>query len=549
MDNLFDRVAERRRQQFEQLTHSRFDVLVIGGGITGSGVAWQLARWGLRIALIEQSDYASGTSSRSSKMIHGGFRYLPHGEIRLVRQVSRERTRLRALMPHLISPLPMTIPAYQGGPFSLGTLSFGSWLYDHLSHIDRQFAHQRLSPQDVQARTPGITGENLAGGIAYYEFGGHDARINWAVVKTAEQLGALTVNYVRANLKESRLIPDGPSHVAVEDLFSGGTGIVEARLVVNAAGPWADLLDPEARLVRSRGIHLVFLRERFPLSYATILPTPENANIFAVPRGPITYLGTTDYPDHGAVDSPDLPLSDAQYLLNVANRLFPQAALKLQDIIAAWSGVRPLVAQDAGQKTDRLSRRDLIVAKPSMVTVLGGKFTGFRATGESVARTVLGRLGGIGTLPAREAIWGAPAAETLERLKQRTMDAFNGAGHWTDVMVQRYGALTPEWLRWAKQTGSDGLEPVSDGIPWLKAEIDWAVLREQALSLADVLIRRSGIAWLGGLSPERLKEVAQRTADRMRLLLDWSPEERDRQMALFYRTAYVDDVERFRQTL
>lgn len=545
MESQLNQVAERRQRQFDALTHTHWDALVIGGGITGSGIAWQLARWGIKVALIEQGDYASGTSSRSSKLIHGGFRYLPHGELRLVRQVSRERTRLAQLMPHLIQPLPMTIPAYHGGPFSLSTLAFGSWVYDHLSHIDRDMSHRRLSASDVQTRTPGILPQQLTGGIAYYEFTGHDARINWAVVQTAEYLGTLTMNYVRANLAQSRLSADAPSFVTIEDRLSGRSGSVEARVVVNAGGPWADTLDPESHLVRSRGIHLVFPRDRFPLHYATILPTPENANIFAVPRGPITYLGTTDNPDDGMVDSPQLPVSDAQYLLDVANRMFPGAALKLTDVIAAWSGVRPLIAQDREQRTDRLSRRDLIVARPSMVTVLGGKFTGFRATAESVAETVLTRLGGTGRTPQPEAIVGAPGTLAMAGLRAQLTER---AGNWADLLIQRYGSRSLEWWEWAKQQGTEAIEPIRETAPLLTAEIDWAILREQAVSLADVLIRRSGLAWLGGLAPHVLREVAQRTADRMRTRLEWSPEERERQLTQFFHAAYVDDVARFRET-
>lgn len=534
-------VAERRRQQFHRLTHSRWDVLVIGGGISGAGIAWQLSRYGVRVALVEQGDYASGTSSRSSKMIHGGFRYLPHGELRLVRQVSRERSRLAHLMPHLIQPLSMTIPAYRGGPFPLWALALGSEVYDRLSQVDPPFAHRRLEVPEVMERAPGIRDDALKGGIAYFEFGGHDARINWAVAHTAAVQGALTMNYVRADITQSHLHADEPSEILVRDSLSGATGVVEARVVVNAAGPWADQLDGHAHLVRSRGIHLVFRRQRFPIHHATILPTADNANIFAVPRGPITYLGTTDNADDGSADTPRLPVDDANYLISIANSLFPQQNLRLKDVIAAWSGVRPLIAQDRKTRTDRLSRRDLIVARPSLVTVLGGKFTGFRATAESVAKTVLSRLGGASRTPLAESIADAPEAQDLD--KWETLVRHAGLA-WA---ATRYGTRSLEWINWARSRDRDALEPVLANVPLVQADIDWQVLYEEAVTVADVLIRRTGLAWLGGLEPETLREVARRTAERMRPWLNWSKDETERQVADFWRSAYFEDVLAFHQ--
>ncbi|NMP23123.1 glycerol-3-phosphate dehydrogenase/oxidase [Sulfobacillus harzensis] len=533
---------EQRERAFDRLTHSHWDVLVVGGGISGAGIAWQLSRWGVSVALVEQNDYASGTSSRSSKMIHGGFRYLPHGELGLVRQVSRERTRLARLMPHLISPLPMTIPAYRGGPFPLWALALGSGIYDRLGRIDATMAHRRLDPRSVKQRAPGIREDNLQGGIAYFEFGGLDARINWAVIATAAQQGVLALNYVRALFDQSTLKANGPSSVAVEDRLRGRMGTVEAQVVVNAAGPWADQLDRESHLVRSRGIHLVFPRKKFPLDFATILPTPENANIFAVPRGPVTYLGTTDNPDTSSIENPDLVAEDAQYLLGVANRLFPRLNLKLADVIAAWSGVRPLIAQDREARTDRLSRRDLVVARPSLVTVLGGKFTGFRATAENVAQTVLERLGGASKAARPESIADAPRGEQITAL-QTVLD--QAGVSWA---VARYGTRSLEWLAWARDRGHDALEPVLANVPLVQADIDWEILFEDARSVADVLIRRTGLAWLGGLRPEAVREMARRTAERMRIWLQWSADETERQIRDFWHTGYFDDVVKWNQT-
>lgn len=534
--------AEERQRQFHDLTHTVFDALVIGGGITGAGIAWQLSRWGLKTALVEQQDFAAGTSSRSSKLIHGGFRYLPHGEIRLVRQVAAERTRLARLMPHLIRPLSMTVPAYRGQGYPLPLLSMGAWVYDRLGHIDRDHIPVKLDPVGVTRKVPGISQDRLTGGVAYYEFSGHDARITWAVLGTSLTLGVHAMNYVAADLTRSILHPHGVSEVGVRDDLSGEESAVEARVVINAAGPWGDTLEPSAHLIRSRGIHLAFNAERFSLPGAVALATPNNANVFAVPRGPVTYIGTTDQQDTGDATHPPIPLSDARYLLQAANRTFPDLGLKLADVVAAWSGVRPLIAQDAGARTDQLSRRDMILPGAPLITVLGGKFTGFRATAEAVTRTVLERLGGTGKAPVSEEIADAPPKDAIPALTTRLAQSYHLAGEWADRLVERYGTAAARLL----DGSDDARAPLLGNLPILAAEVDWAVLKERAVTVADVLVRRTGVAWLSGLSPTRVLEAASATADRMRDLLGWSEEERIRQLALFRKQSYLDEVQSLR---
>ncbi len=545
MANVNESPEEFRRKQFLRLTRSVFDAVVIGGGITGAGVAWQLARWGIKVALVERGDFASGTSSRSSKLIHGGFRYLPQGEVRLVHQVARERTRLAHLMPHLIRPLAMTVPAYRGGPFPLPLLAAGSWIYDRLGPIDRAHRPKRLSPEDVCERAPGISRRDLAGGIAYFEFSGHDARITWSVIRTSQELGAVALNYVRADLAQSRLNPEGLSDIWIQDTLSGERGSVRARVVVNAAGPWADVLDHRARLIRSRGIHLVFSWARFPISYATVLPTLENANLFAVPLGPITYVGTTDQRDEGTFDYPVLPLDDAQYLLDVVNRIFPNLTLTLGDVVAAWSGVRPLIATESPRATDQLSRRDVVLASASLITVLGGKFTGFRATADGVTRAVLRRLGGTGASPLPEYIVDAPDVRSIRALAAKLSDTYQLGQDWSWRLIQRYGTRAQELLASALP---DALVPVAEDAPMLAAEVDWAIEHEQVYTLSDLLIRRTGLAWLSGMTPEQLVPVSDRVANRLQERLGWSAEQRANELRTFADSAYISDVTRFRQT-
>ncbi len=529
----------RREARFHQLTHQLFDVLVIGGGITGAGIAWQLARWGVKVALVEQGDYASGTSSRSSKLIHGGFRYLPHGEIRLVRQVAQERTRLARLMPHLVSPLRMTIPVYKDGPYPLPLLSLGTWVYDHLGPVDSHHQPTRRTADEIVSRVPHLTARHLRGAVDYYEFWGHDARITWAVIATAAHLGAITLNYVRAEFSPSHFPPSRPCEIAIVDQRTGNTGMVSARVVVNAVGPWASDWTSEAQLVKSRGIHLAFPYGRIPIPNAIVLKTPDHANVFAVPHGPATYIGTTDKRDASAPESPSLPFDDVQYLLDAANNTFSSLNLIPADIIAAWSGVRPLIAQDAHARTDQLSRRDKVLVNGSLITVLGGKFTGFRATAQAVAEKVLTRLGGTTFTPTSEYILGAPNIIDPMGTMRNIAQSHKIPEDWMAHMWERYGTYSDQLWATAKP---EALAPVVDGIPLLLAEIDWAVQHEQALTVADILIRRTGLAWLEGLNLIQLDALAKGTSERMATLLGWTGNERDRQIHDFNNVSYVDQV-------
>jgi glycerol-3-phosphate dehydrogenase len=535
--------AMTREQRFSQLTATKFDALIIGGGITGAGIAWQLSRYGFKVALVEQNDFASGTSSRSSKLIHGGLRYLPHGEFALVREVSRERSHLSALMPHLVHPLSATIPVYRWSPYSMTTLPLALWYYDRLSRTSISYRHHRLTPDQVIARTPGIEPEALTGGVSYWEYWGHDARIVWSVIETAESLGAITVNYatVKDPLELAKNCQSSPVNTEIVDILTQRSYALSTRLIINAAGPWADQIDSRHHLVRSRGIHLVFPHERLPLSDLTILPTENGANVFAVPHGPITYVGTTDCPDSGDVGQPSLPMSDVNYLLTIVNRIFPQANLKSRDVIAAWSGVRPLIADDANIQTDRLSRRDLITSEGSLITVLGGKFTGFHATAQNVTRTVLQRVTPPATIPVDEAIVCAPAADQIQLWQQQLEESTGLDPTLVEALLSRYGIALKNLAVWANQI-PDGFDRLVESVPVLHAEISWGVMKEQVQTVADFVIRRTGMAWLAGLSPNTVTILINRVAETMRPLLDWSSTEMNQQILQCQNACYLPQV-------
>lgn len=537
-------VQDMRRQRLQHLTQQRFDVLVIGGGITGAGAAWQLARYPLKVALVERRDFASGTSSRSSKLIHGGLRYLPHGQIGLVRQISRERTHLSTLMPHLIHPLAFSLPVFQGDPYSMTMLSTGVWFYDHLGRVPKALRRHRIDRGEISARLPGIRQDALRGGISYWEYSGFDARITWSVIETAESLGAVTLNYCQAQLESAERDGDGVT-VPIVDVIGRQSGSIRARLVINATGIW----DPPASLnapplARSRGIHLVFPHQRLPLLSATTLPNQAMSNLFAIPRGNVTYVGTSDTGDEGDRDRPDIPDQEVGALLTAVNGVFPDAMLKTRDIIAAWSGMRPLLADPDQLASDRLSRRDVIVEGDRFLAILGGKFTGFRATARTVAERALSKLGFSPATTARNESIASAAPLAPSRLEQWSQWMGLSASTIRSLW-ERYGMDTEDVLRHAQEQ-AHGLEPIATGLPFLAGEISWAVVREQAQHLTDVIIRRTGLAWLSGAPPDVLGKVLERSADIMAPWLDWSRDQVQAEVASCRLEAYLPEVMRFR---
>jgi glycerol-3-phosphate dehydrogenase len=462
--------ARRRAQIFAELESRTFDLAAIGGGITGAGIARDAAMRGLSVALVEARDYASGTSSRSSKMIHGGLRYLAQGDIALVKEAASERQILRRIAPHLTRLSPFLIPTTNMA--MTAKLRTGLWTFEKLGGVPEDEKHEVIGLAELQAREPLMRTDRLNGAVLYPEFLTDDARLVLANIRSGQGAGAVVINHAAA----SELTGDGL--VATSTLDDGLGARVKAKLVVNAAGAWVDKVrglergEGDTRLSLSRGIHLVLPRERLPINATLIIRAPDKRSIFAVPRGAFTYVGTTDVFHDGADYWPAPTRDDIGYLLRATEAALNIDPIKDSEIVSLWSGVRPLIAQP-GKKANEVSRKDEIWTSPGgLVSIAGGKLSAYRAMAERVVDLVVERLGRA-TLPCSTADAPLPGGSRTLRL-----DGLDPIA--TERLARLYGDEANEIVI----AGGD-----------VAAEAARAVTHEGAATLEDYWVRRSARAW------------------------------------------------------
>ncbi|OLC68756.1 MAG: hypothetical protein AUH78_25330 [Gemmatimonadetes bacterium 13_1_40CM_4_69_8] len=532
------------------------DVLVIGGGITGAGIARDAALRGLRTALIEKSDVAAGTSSRSSRLIHGGLRYLEHYDFRLVFEASRERRVLLRIAPHLVRPLPFLFPCYRGGRVPAWKVRAGMWLYDLLAAFRNVKRHRWLGPREVRRVEPGLRDRELQGAALYYDAQTDDARLALATMRGAAQSGALIASYAEAT---ALLKPDGRIGGAmVRDVLTGRTLHVRALVVVNATGPWVDALrrldEPgAAALLRpSKGAHVAVPRARIGHTNAITLMSPLDGRVmFVLPWGDLSYIGTTET-DDASPPHPDATyasLADVVYLLRSANALFPNARLAPPDVRSTWAGLRPLLAPDKELSASQVSREHRVVESASgLITIAGGKLTTYRVMARDVADRVGQRLRALDGRPlpprARTDALVLPGGETadLEGLvkaaKQRGVSDAT-AQH----LVAKYGSESAAVLNLVDHDRALGAAILA-GRPEIWAEVTHAVEREMALRLSDVLIRRLHLFYE---APGQAAAAAVSVSERLAALLGWDATRRAEEVADYQREversrAYLKDV-------
>lgn len=377
-----------REQIIIGLTHQQFDVLIIGGGITGAGIAFDAAVRGMKTALIEMQDFAAGTSSRSTKLVHGGLRYLKQLEAKMVADVGKERTIVYENGPHVTTPEWMLLPIHKGGTFGKFSTSIGLRVYDYLAGVKKQERRKMLSAEETLAKEPLVKKEGLKGGGYYVEYRTDDARLTIEVMKAAVEKGAMACNYS----KVTQLLYENAKVVGVriEDQLTKEKYDVRAKKIVNAAGPWVDNireLDQSKKgktLQLSKGVHLVIDQSRFPLKQAIYFDTPDGRMVFAIPREGKTYVGTTDtfYSDDPI--NPAMTVNDRNYLLQSINYMFPTVKMTEIDIESSWAGVRPLIYEE-GKDPSEISRKDEIwESKSGLITIAGGKLTGYRKMAEMI---------------------------------------------------------------------------------------------------------------------------------------------------------------------
>ena len=384
--------SKNRPEIIQKLQSEEFDLTIIGGGITGAGIALDAASRGMKVALVEMKDFASGTSSKSTKLVHGGLRYLKQLELSLVREVGRERAIVHKLAPHLTSAEKMLLPIIKNGTYGRFASSIGLMVYDFLAEVEEVDKRRMISKEDVLEREPLLKADDLLGGGVYAEYRTDDARLTIEIIKEAAEFGAISLNY----LKAKKFVYDGKKVIGVkcQDLISEASFEIKSKYIVSAAGPWVDKLRKKdkslkgKRLFLSKGAHLVVPHERLPLKHAIYFDVPDGRMMFAIPRHRITYLGTTDTPYDGDIDKVLANKADALYILDSVNSRFPNVKLTLEDIESSWAGLRPLIYEE-GKSASEMSRKDEIFkSKSGLISIAGGKLTGYRKMAERIVDLV-----------------------------------------------------------------------------------------------------------------------------------------------------------------
>lgn len=547
------------KRELQRFQKRDFDILVIGGGVSGAAIAWDAVLRGFSVALIERKDFGHGTSAATSKLIHGGLRYLAQGDIPVVRESLKERRYLETNMPHQVFPLPFMLPIYDFTPTPRWMLGLGLTLYDLLSwdrnyiddpdkHLDRK---RWLSRERALQLEPGLNPNGLKGAYHYYDaLNRHPNRSNIEYIISAAARGAEVANYVSC----SEFIVEETSEgkrvcgVIAEDQIGRKEFPIRAKVTINATGPWGDLVlgklnkNPAHKLMRSKGIHLLF--PRFHKNTTIGIETRDKHHMFLIPWRDYSLLGTTDTEYTGNPDDLSVTEDDAQKFLTDFNEYFPQSKKALRDVVNSYAGLRPLVAESSVTTSYKASRKHEIIYHKShekidgLVSVFGGKWTTSRALAES-------------TLDLVEKKFGFPHRRSISHKTPVLGGAVGGRLHtfiidahtkWDrvfptqliDHLIEIYGALYERVLDYAIKDKSL-MRPIDAEYLFIHAEIYHAVEHEMALTLDDFLKRRSGLGNMGFISDSALTSVASTMGE----LLKWDGTRRREEIAAFKKSRTI----------
>ncbi|WP_422349406.1 glycerol-3-phosphate dehydrogenase/oxidase [Flagellimonas sp.] len=491
-----------RKKKIDKAIKTDFDLVVIGGGITGGGIALDAASRGLKVLLLEKGDFASGTSSKSTKLIHGGLRYLKQFDFWLVKEVGSERAIVHKLAPHLVLPEKMLLPLIEGGSYGKWLTSIGLKVYDILAQVTGEDKRQMLEKKQALKLEPLLPKKILNGAGYYAEYRTDDARLTLENIKTSLQYGADALNYMRVTgfVYEKEKV----SGVKVRDEVSGKEYQINAKYVVSAAGPWVDELriinnsKKGKRLHLTKGVHLVFPREKLPVKQSVYFDVPDGRMMFAIPRGKITYVGTTDTNFNLDKDHVRTDLADAIYLISAVNNMFPDIHLEMEDIISSWAGLRPLIHEE-GKSASELSRKDeIFTSDTGLISIAGGKLTGYRKMAERTVNRIAQKMQedhGM-ELPSSKTenipLCGSNfkkfkqvkkyIAEVHERVQADGLSEYDA---W--YLVTTYGKQTELILElYESQKQQDAYERM------IRAETKFSIAYEMVLNPMDFFIRRTG---------------------------------------------------------
>ncbi len=519
-----------------------FDIAIVGGGITGASTARDAALRGLSTVLVEKGDFASGTSSRSTKLLHGGVRYLESYQFRLVRESCRERELMLKLAPHLATVRPFIYVLYRGYPENMFLLNAGLTVYDIFSGSPLKRRHRMLRGAALLREEPHLNPDGLQGGGWYYDFLTDDARFTIESLKGATEAGALAANYMEVTglvMERGRV-----GGIEVADRLTGENGTICARQVINTSGPWTDqvrFLEPGVhdRLLRpTKGIHIVVRKQDFPLNHAVFLRSPrDNRVVWPIPAldENLVYIGTTDTDYDGPLDHVTATTEDVEYLLEAANFAIPDARLGLSNVVATWAGLRPLVKPEGDLATSAVSRDHQIMMSPAgLLTIAGGKMTTGRLMGEQVVDAAVKALGtsfGLHGVPhSRSAAvplsGGSASARFAARRRTSELSSVDPAirQRWLATYGGNASALADR-LQTDPEAGRD-----LGALHLSLAEVRYAVEEEMARTVADFFARRASIFYWaedGGLG------VADAVASEMSTLLGWSADEQATQISMY----------------
>ena len=484
------------------LQTTEFDLLIIGGGITGAGIALDAVSRGMRVALIEKNDFASGTSSKSTKLVHGGLRYLKQFDFWLVKEVGTERAIVHELAPHLVVPEKMILPLIEGGTYGSWLTSIGLKVYDVLASVEGEDQRKMLDKEEALEKEP-LLPESILNGAGYYaEYRTDDARLTIEVLKTALDYGAKIINYTEATAfiyEENRVVG-----ATAKDTISGDEFAIKSKYVVNAAGPWVDELRQlnnskiGKRLHLTKGVHLVIPHEKLPVKQSVYFDIPDGRMMFAIPRGKVTYFGTTDTNYQKDKDAIHTNLVDATYLIAAVNNMFPDITISLDDVESSWAGLRPLIHEE-GKSASELSRKDeIFVSETELISIAGGKLTGYRKMAERIVDLVAKKYErrfdlSFDDIKTKEIVLSGGTFENYNEVKSYT-DAIQNRIAEVDFtrkdaeyLVHNYGKQTDVILQKFDDLMHDNMQE-----KMIQAEVWFAINYEMACTPTDFFMRRTG---------------------------------------------------------
>lgn len=529
--------SSRNRERIKkELKEQYLDVLIIGGGITGAGIALDAASRGIKTGLVEMQDFASGTSSRSTKLVHGGLRYLKQMQIKMVAEVGRERAIVYENGPHVTTPIWMLLPFHQGGTFGKWSTSIGLLVYDLLAGVKRRERRKMLSPAETLLNEPLIKKQGLKGGGLYVEYRTDDARLTMEVLKAAFEKQAYILNYskvIELTYENGRV-----TGVVVEDQLSKESYQIHAKKIVNAAGPWVDDIREKDQsktgkmLKLTKGVHIVIDQSKFPLKQAVYFDTADGRMVFAIPRDGKTYVGTTDTFYSKEKETPRMNASDRDYLLEAITYMFPEVEITKDDIESSWAGLRPLIWEE-GKEGDpsEISRRDEIWESSSgLITIAGGKLTGYRKMAETITDLLAKKLYDEYNLSFSSCrTYSLPISGGDVGGSEKFVDFIEEQ----IKFGRKFGLADEEARELAEKFGSNVsviFEIIKDhrevadeyGLPLLLyAKLQYALEHEMVVSPVDFFLRRTGALLFDINTVRTYKEGVLRL---MSDYFDWSPE-------------------------